>query len=103
MESMGGLVVDQYFEIRACAAGLLDVVVKTIDSKGAATAMEQVLSAENMKTDAVGIHWFLTKSASGVAIRDEVKGAIADAVEDAGCKMYADSIRQSVLPISGGQ
>jgi putative ATP-dependent endonuclease of the OLD family len=101
--SMGGIPVDEYFERRACEAGFLDVILEKIKLEGADTALEQFLNNKEVAKGTIGVARFLTESQVGKGLRDKVKDIVADAVEAAGCKEYAESIRQSdSLVISHG-
>jgi hypothetical protein len=52
------------------------------------------------REDAIGISKFMKDSEVGMSLREQVKCAVADAVEIAGCQQYAESIRQSAFPVS---
>jgi putative ATP-dependent endonuclease of the OLD family len=96
--SMGGMPVDEYFEIRACGAGYLNIISDQIKSEGAEETLKRFLSTEQCKSDAKGVAKFLTESPAGKGLRRKVKAVVADAVEAAGCAEYAHSIRQADLP-----
>jgi hypothetical protein len=100
LESVGGIPVDEYFEIRACSCGFLEIIRKTIESANAADAMEQFMIDTGCREDAIGISKFMKDSEVGMSLREQVKCAVADAVEIAGCQQYAESIRQSAFPVS---
>jgi len=93
--SMGGITVDEHFERRACEAGFLDVVLEKIKLEGADDALEQFLNIEEIKKGPISVARFLIESQVGKGLRGKVKFAVADAVEAAGCKQHANSIRQS--------
>lgn len=97
LESVGGIPVDDYFEIRACAAGFLEIILKTIESANAVDEMKQFMDNAECSVDAIGISKFLTDSEFGMSIRDQVKDSVADAVEVVGCQQYAELIRQSAF------
>jgi len=97
LESVDGIPVDEYFEIRACSCGFLEIIRKTIESANAVGAMEQFMGC---REDAIGISKFMKDSEVGMNLREQVKCAVADAVEIAGCQQYAESIRQSAFPVS---
>jgi predicted ATP-dependent endonuclease of OLD family len=100
LESIGGIPVDEYFEIRVCAAGFLEIILKTIESANGVDAMEQFMNNTGCSLDAIGISKFMTDSEVGMSLREQVKCAVADAVEIAGCQQYAELIRQSAFPVS---
>ncbi len=100
LESIGCIPVDEYFEIRACAAGFLGIILNTIESANAVDAMKQFMNNTGCSVDAIGISKFMTDSEVGMSLREQVKCAVADAVEIAGCQQYAELIRQSAFPIS---
>jgi len=95
LESVGGIPVDEYFEIRACSCGFLEIIRKTIESANALDAMKQFMDDTGCSADAIGISKFMTDSEVGMSLREQVKCAVADAVESAGCQQYAKSIRES--------
>lgn len=95
LESVGGIPVDEYFEIRACTTGCIEIILKTIESANAIDAMKQFMDDTGCSADAIGISKFMTDSEAGMSLREQVKCAVADAVEIAGCQQYAKSIRES--------
>ncbi len=101
LESVGGIPVDEYFEIRACSCGFLEIMLKTIESANALDAMQQFLDDTGCGIDAMSISKFLRESEAGMSLREQVKFAVADAVEIAGCQQYAELIRKSTFSISG--
>jgi putative ATP-dependent endonuclease of the OLD family len=95
LEATGGIVVDKYFETRACSAGMLNIIIGTIKAEGAADQIQQFLGANRLQEDAHGVTEFMLTSDVGKQMRDKVRYAIADAVDSVGCKQYSDQIRNA--------
>ncbi len=91
--SLGGIKVDDHFELNACSAGFLRTILRKIDEEGLTAELEQ-----SFQKDARGVNQFLSQTESGRNIREAVKDTVADAVDQAGLPQYAQAIRNQPFP-----
>jgi hypothetical protein len=96
--SLGGIQVDDYFVLRACAAGFKDVLFKLIEDEGFTSNLGKLTDEHPQLSDAQLLQSFFGETNEGLAIRHIAKSLIADTVEDVGCSDYADAIRNTEFP-----
>ena len=91
--SLGGIKVDESFELNACAAGFLTAILEKINAEGLTSEFER-----QFDKDAKGVARFFTEAECGRKIRQAVKDAVAAAVGRAGLPEYAQAIRDQPFP-----
>lgn len=95
--SLGGIPVDDYFELRACAAGFKEILYKLIEDEGFMVNLHTLIDEYKQLSDTHILQLFFSTS-DGLAIRDKAKNLIADAVEEVGCSDFAAMIRHTDFP-----
>jgi putative ATP-dependent endonuclease of OLD family len=97
--SQGGLPVDNSFEIRACQAGCLEVILETLREAGALAEYQGFCGEHGIETHTIGISDFCLNTETGRALRPILKEAVAIAVAACGCEDYAEEIRGTDFPV----
>jgi hypothetical protein len=98
--SLGGIIVDHNFELRACAAGFKNVIEATINTLGCETTLQNFLSDKATTTiTAKMLHGFLSNDDTGKQIRRDVLLGVASAVHNVGCEEYAETMRSKAFSI----
>ena len=96
--SEGGIIVDEHFEERACAAGFKKIFLKLLEYEGLTANFETLTDEKPQLSETQHFQSFFSCTDEGRAIRDKARPAIADAVDNVGCSMFADSIRNATFP-----
>ena len=96
--SLGGIIVDEYFEERACGAGFRAIFLKLLDNEGLTANFNSFADEKSQLSERQILQSFFSSTDEGRAIRDKARLAIADAVDYVGCSKFADSIRDATFP-----
>ena len=96
--SIGGIVVDESFELRVCSAGLKEFLIESIEVSGLKTNFDSFAAQNLPMTEPRILQLYFAETDEGCSIRNCARHAIADAVERVGCSEFADRIRVATFP-----
>ena len=84
MLSIGGRYVDNNFERRACMAGFKSVIIDVLEDQDLLGSSRAFANESAGTTETQLLHSFILNNSGGQPIRDEIRMAIADAVDRVG-------------------
>ena len=96
--SLDGIVVDGYFEERACEAGFKAIFFRFLENEGLTANFSTFTDEKPLLSEPQLLQSFFSSTDKGRAIRDKARLAIADAVHNVGCSKFADTIRNATFP-----
>ncbi|GAB4528096.1 MAG: hypothetical protein OHK0046_46610 [Anaerolineae bacterium] len=97
--SLGGIQIDEYFEMRVCATGFRGLLIQSIKDEGLSRKLKELADGYPLLSEEEVLQLFFSKTTEGSAIRHKTKSMIADAVEEVGCLNFARTIRDSDFAI----
>lgn len=97
LESVGRIAVDEFFETKVCSAGFFSVIWKYLHSKNAENRLNQYFDKKITVPNASSVCAFVSEEMNGEDDILNLRIAIADEIENCGCKNMADDIRAELL------
>lgn len=95
LQSLGGIVVDESFELRACNAGFRDVLIDFLAGEQLLGVFRDFVDQCSSMSEFEQLSTFYTHTAEGQRVRDKARLNMADAVDKVGCSQFATEIRQT--------
>ena len=96
--SLGGIVVDENFEIRACAAGFRSIFFEFFEGCGLTASFQSFADENPHLSESVRLQLFFSRDDASHSMRDKARLVIAKAVDHVGCPDFADRIRNTGFP-----
>ena len=94
--AIGGIVPDDYFELRACSIGFRSTIMKCIGTAGLLPTLREFQSKKAYKSLSECIYDFLSSTEEGMDVRRIIQDAIVCEIENIGCPDIAAKLRSSL-------